>query len=314
MQKIRGRIVKSTGKICEIVLPDGVRINAVIKGNLRIKTFKSTNPIAVGDFVWVEYEKNDDKAFITEIDDRKNFIIRKSAKLSKQYQILAANIDQVFLMVTIENPKTTTTFIDRFLATAEAYSVPVIFLINKIDLYASELLQTELFFLKNLYESLGYGVVEMSVTKQINIKKVSVLAQNKVTLISGHSGTGKSSLIKMLIPNVEIETGHLSEYHRTGQNTTSASEMYRLPNGGYLIDTPGIKGFGLFNFKKSEIDHFFPEIFEIGRQCEFDDCTHTHEINCAVKQAVEEGKISITRYESYLDIYLDENDKYRKPF
>ncbi len=314
MQKVRGRVVKSTGKTYEVVTPDSVRIHAVIKGNLRIKTFKSTNPIAVGDFVWVEYEENDDKVFITEIDDRKNFIIRKSAKLSKQYQILAANIDQAFLMVTIENPKTTTTFIDRFLATAEAYCVPVILLINKIDLYTSESLQTELFFLKNLYQSLDYTVVMMSVTEQLNIKNVNELAQNKVTLISGHSGTGKSSLIKSLIPNVEIETGHLSEYYRAGQNTTSASEMYRLPNGGYLIDTPGIKGFGLVDFGKSEIAHFFPEIFEIGKKCEFDDCTHTHEINCAVKQAVEEGKISITRYESYLDIYLDENDKYRKPF
>ncbi|MCD6366314.1 MAG: ribosome small subunit-dependent GTPase A [Bacteroidales bacterium] len=310
----RGQVVKSTGKEYEIVVADGTKKTAVIKGNLRTKTFKSTNPVAIGDFVWIEFEDDDDKVFITGIDDRKNFIIRKSAKLSKQYQILAANIDQAFLMVTLENPKTSTTFIDRFLVTAEAYSVPVTLLFNKIDLYVSEALQDELFFLKSVYKSLGYGVVEMSVTEKINVDKVRKITENKVSLISGHSGTGKSSLIKELIPDIEIEIGDLSEYHRVGQNTTSFSQMYKLSQSGYLIDTPGIKGFGLFDFEKSEISHFFPEIFEIGKQCEFDDCTHTHERNCSVKEAVEEGVISITRYESYLDIYFDENEKYRKSF
>ncbi len=310
----RGLVVKSTGKEYEIVVADGTKKTAVIKGNLRTKTFKSTNPIAIGDFVWIEFENNDNQAFITAIDDRKNFIIRKSAKLSKQYQILAANIDMALLMVTLDNPRTSTTFIDRFLTTAEAYRVPVTLLFNKIDLYNSEVLQDELFFLKSMYKSLGYGVVELSVTEKINIDEVRKITKSKVSLISGHSGTGKSSLIKELIPDIEIEIGNLSEYHRVGQNTTSFSQMYELPQGGYLIDTPGIKGFGLFDFEKSEISHFFREIFEIGKQCEFNDCTHTHERNCAVKKAVEEGVISITRYESYLDIYFDENEKYRKPY
>ncbi len=314
MQRLKGRIVKSTGKEYEVVAAGGIKRNAVIKGNLRTKEFKSTNPVAIGDFVWIEFEENDDKAFITGIDDRKNFIIRKSAKLSKQYQILAANIDQAFLMVTLENPKTSTTFIDRFLATAEAYSVQVTLLFNKIDLYTSEALKDELFFLKSVYEQLGYGVVELSITERINIEQVEVIAKEKVSLISGHSGTGKSSLIKELIPGITIETGNLSDYHMSGQNTTSASEMYSLPVGGYLIDTPGIKGFGLFDFEKQEISHFFKEIFETGRQCDFDDCTHTHEHNCAVKKAVEDGIISFTRYQSYLDIYFDENEKYRKSY
>ncbi|MCF6185357.1 MAG: ribosome small subunit-dependent GTPase A [Bacteroidales bacterium] len=310
---MKGRIVKSTGKEYEVVTEAGIEKKAVIKGNLRIKTIKSTNPVAIGDFVWIEFEENDDKAFITEIADRKNFIIRKSAKLSKQYQILAANIDQAFLIITLENPKTSTLFIDRFLTTAVAYQVPVILLFNKIDLYVTGDLKDELFFMRNVYESLGYKVVEVSLTENINIAKVKTIAKNKVSLISGHSGTGKSSLIKSLIPGIQIEIGKLSKYHLIGQNTTSASEMYPLPNGGYLIDTPGIKGFGLFDFGKQEISHFFPEIFEVGRQCEFDNCTHTHERDCAVKQAIENGIISITRYESYLDIFFDENEKYRKP-
>ncbi|HIE16303.1 MAG TPA: ribosome small subunit-dependent GTPase A [Bacteroidales bacterium] len=313
MQK-KGRVIKSTGKEYEIVTTNGEKITAVIKGRLRINSFKSTNPIAIGDIVQVEVKDNNDKAFITGIEERKNFIIRKATKLSKQFQILAANIDQAFLMITFKNPRTSTTFTDRFLATAEAYRVPVILLFNKVDLLRSESLKEELFFLKNVYQSLGYSVIELSVTKGINIDVVKEKVKGKVSLLSGHSGTGKSSLIKALNFNINIEIGKLSRYHHSGQNTTSHSQMYQVFKNSYLIDTPGIKGFGLFDFKQHEIPHFFREIFETGRQCGFDDCTHTHERNCAVKQAVEEGRISITRYESYLDIFFDKNDKYRKPF
>ncbi len=309
-----GLIIKVTGKEYLVATSDGSKYKCVIKGSLRVKEFKATNPVAIGDYV--EFEWNEKKAlgYIRNIKERKNYIIRKSAKLSKQFQIIAANIDYAFLVVTLINPPTSTEFIDRFLATAEAYNIKAGLIFNKIDLYNTQELQDELFYLETVYKQIGYKVIKISVKENMNLNQVMESSRNKINLFTGHSGVGKSSLIKALIPDIEIKIGKLSEYHLKGKNTTSHSEMFELPYGGYLIDTPGIKGFGLYEFKKNEISHFFPEIFEIGHNCEFNDCTHTHEPGCAVKKAVSEGLIAPTRYESYLDIYLDENEKYRKPF
>ena len=315
-QKIKntGLVIKVTGKEYSVITDDKKIYKCVIKGNLRIKGFKATNPVAIGDSVEFEWDEEKGLGFITKILDRKNYIIRKATKLSRQFQIIAANIDQAFLVVTIINPPTHTKFIDRFLATAEAYGIPATIIFNKTDLYTTEELQEELFYLENVYKEIGYGVIKTSVTENVNIDEVREATKNKINLFTGHSGVGKSSLIKALIPDIEIKIGSLSEYHLKGKNTTSHSEMFELPYGGYLIDTPGIKGFGLYEFDKKELSHFFPEIFKIGRNCEFKDCTHTHEPGCAVKEAVEEGLIAFTRYESYLDIFFDEDDKYRKPF
>ena len=312
--KQEGLVIKVTGKEYLIKTDDNKKYKCVIKGNLRTKEFKATNPVAIGDIVEFEWDEEKNLGFIREIKDRKNYIIRKSAKLSKQFQIIAANIDRAFLVATLINPPTSTKFIDRFLATAEAYNIPATIIFNKIDLYTTDELQEDLFFLENVYKEIGYDVIKISVKENKNLDEVIEATKNKINLFTGHSGVGKSSLIKALIPGIEIKIGSLSEYHLKGKNTTSHSEMFELPYGGYLIDTPGIKGFGLYEFKKEELSHFFPEIFRIGQNCEFNDCTHTHEPGCAVKQAVEEGLIAYTRYESYLDIFFDENEKYRKPF
>ncbi len=312
--KQEGLVIKVTGKEYLIKTKDHKKYKCVIKGNLRTKEFKATNPVAIGDIVEFEWDEEKNLGFIREIKDRKNYIIRKSAKLSKQFQIIAANIDRAFLVATLINPPTSTEFIDRFLATAEAYNIPATIIFNKIDLYTTDELQEDLFFLENVYKEIGYDVIKISVKENKNLEEVREATKNKINLFTGHSGVGKSSLIKALIPGIEIKIGNLSEYHLKGKNTTSHSEMYELPYGGYLIDTPGIKGFGLYEFKKEELSHFFPEIFRIGQNCEFNDCTHTHEPGCAVKAAVEEGLIAYTRYESYLDIFFDENEKYRKPF
>ncbi len=309
-----GLVIKVTGKEYLVSTNDGSKYKCVIKGSLRVKEFKATNPVAIGDYVEFEWDESKELGYIRNIKERKNYIIRKSAKLSKQFQIIAANIDHAFLVVTLINPPTSTEFIDRFLATAEAYNIRAGLIFNKIDLYDTQELQDELFYLETVYKQIGYDVLKISVKENINLEQVIEITKNKINLFTGHSGVGKSSLIKALIPDIEIKIGNLSEYHLKGKNTTSHSEMFEFPYGGYLIDTPGIKGFGLYEFKKNEISHFFPEIFEIGRNCEFNDCTHTHEPGCAVKKAVEEGLIAPTRYESYLDIYFDENEKYRKPF
>jgi ribosome biogenesis GTPase len=311
---LEGLVIKVTGKEYLVKTQDAKKYMCVIKGSLRVKDFKATNPVAIGDIVSFEWNEEKKLGFIKDIKERRNYIIRKSAKLSKQFQIIAANIDQAFLVATLINPPTSTEFIDRFLATAEAYNIPATIIFNKIDLYTTKELQEDLFFLENVYKEIGYNVLKISVKENINLDQVQEATKNKINLFTGHSGVGKSSLIKALIPDIEIKIGNLSHYHLKGKNTTSHSEMFELPYGGYLIDTPGIKGFGLYEFKKEELSHFFPEIFKIGRNCEFNNCTHTHEPGCAVKKAVEEGIIAYTRYESYLDIFFDENEKYRKPF
>lgn len=284
-----------------------------VKGNFRLRGIRSTNPVAVGDHV--EFIASEDgTGLISEVKDRRNYIIRKASNLSKQSHILAANVDQVLLLVTISHPETSTTFIDRFLASAEAYRIPVILLFNKTDLYdATESHQAKQ--LMTLYHSLGYECMACSVLKDEGLNSLQSILKDKTTLLSGNSGVGKSTLLNYLIPGLNVRTEEISEAHDTGQHTTTFSEMYDLPTGGSLIDTPGIKGFGTFDFEREEVSHYFREIFQIGQECRFDNCTHTHEPHCAVRTALEEGRIAPSRYTSYLSMLEDkEEDRYRKAY
>ena len=281
-------------------------VSADIKGNMRLQNIRSTNPVVVGD--WVEV---DEQGWITEIYDRKNYIVRKSTNLSKQTHILAANIDLAILMVTITNPVTTTTFIDRFLATAEAYEVPICMIFNKIDLY-NEAEKQQLQALMNLYQKIGYTCYALSCLDCEDVKgELMALLSHKITLLSGHSGVGKSSFINALSGETAAKVGDLSRVHHKGMHTTTFSQMYHLTNDIRIIDAPGIKGFGSVDMKKEEITHYFKDIFQYAQQCRFSDCSHTHEAHCAVLQAVKNGDIALSRYESYLNMLTDENEKYR---
>ena len=295
---------------------DGTERNCKIKGNLRLKGFRCTNPVAVGDNVEIEV-KEDGTAFIRSILPRRNYIIRRASNLSREFQILAANLDMAVLVVTLINPETSTVFIDRFLATAEAYNVPVTIVFNKIDLLAEpedrELLEAVIY----LYRSIGYTVVPMSVITGEGLDLLRNELQGKTALFSGNSGVGKSSIINLLVPDAKLKVGDISEVHHTGMHTTTFSEMLDIPgdNAGHIIDTPGVKGFGTIDFEKSEVAHFFPEIFKVSKECKYNNCTHTHEPGCAVRNAVEQNHISQSRYNSYLSIMEDTDpDKYRKPF
>ena len=286
-----------------------------IKGNFRIRGIRSTNPIAVGDFVEIQ-TLADGTNWITEIEDRKNYIIRRSTNLSKESHILAANIDQVALIVTINHPETSTIFIDRFLATCEAYRVPAILIFNKIDLMNEEE-SARIDELQDLYESIGYKTLAISAISLQNTEyrvqntDLFSLLEGKVTLLSGNSGVGKSTLLNALFGKEMTRTGKISDAHDKGMHTTTFSEMYFLPNGA-IIDTPGIKGFGSIDMQREEVGHYFPEIFRVGRECRFDNCTHTHEPGCAVQEALIKGNIAISRYESYLSLLGDtEESKYR---
>ena len=271
---------------------------------------KSTNPITVGDHVDIELEQNEENAIITNIHDRKNYIIRKSVNLSKQTHIIAANIDQVFLLVTLKEPQTFTSFIDRFLATAEAYSIPAVLLFNKLDIYNKELLE-EKQELQQIYRSIGYDCLDVSAIDNINLNKLKKIMQGCVNMFSGHSGVGKSTLINKIAPGLELKTAEISTQHKQGQHTTTFAEMFELPFGGYIIDTPGIKGFGVVDFEEDEVGDYFPEIFNLKNQCKFNNCLHTNEPNCAIKEAVEEGQIAFSRYRSYLQILAGEDENYR---
>lgn len=289
-------------------MDDGSDAECHIKGNFRIRGIRSTNPVAVGDFVEVQ-TLTDGTKWITEIEDRKNYIIRKSTNLSKESHILAANIDQVALIVTINHPATSTTFIDRFLATCEAYRVRAILIFNKIDLLTDEEL-AQLADLRALYESIGYETVELSAIS-LQPSVILPLLEGKTTLLSGNSGVGKSTLLNALFGREMTRTGKISDAHDKGMHTTTFSEMYFLPNGR-IIDTPGIKGFGTIDFEKEEVSHYFREIFKVGRDCRFGNCTHTHEPGCAVQEALITGDIAISRYESYLSMLNDTTEgKYR---
>ena len=311
----KGIVIKSTGSWYTVKTEEGNLIESRIKGNLRLKGIRSTNPIAVGDHVELTETKEDNNAFsqlvglIYKIDPRKNYIIRKSPNLSKESHIIAANIDQAFLVVTIQFPETTTTFIDRFLVSSEAYRIPCHLIFNKIDLYNAEQIST-MNSLIEIYELVGYQCLKMSAKNETGIEELKLMMTNKTNVFSGHSGVGKSTIINSLQPEMNIKTGIISEAHFSGKHTTTNSEMYELDFGGYIIDTPGIKGFGVLEMEKEEISHYFPEIFRLLNECQFYNCTHTHEPQCAVKKSVSEGKIAISRYNSYLGL-LEGEEKYR---
>ena len=301
---MRGLVIKSTGSSYIVRLDDGSDVECHIKGNFRIRGIRSTNPVAVGDFVEVE------DGWIRDVVDRSNYIIRRSTNLSKESHILAANIDQVALIVTVNHPVTSTTFIDRFLATCEAYRVRAILIFNKIDLLTDEEL-AQLAELRALYESIGYETLAICAKDLQNTDLLSLL-QGKTTLLSGNSGVGKSTLLNALFGREVTRTGKISDAHDKGMHTTTFSEMYFLPDGGAVIDTPGIKGFGTIDFEREEVSHYFREIFCVSRDCRFGNCTHTNEPGCAVQEKIITGDIAISRYESYLSLLGDcDEGKYR---
>lgn len=309
-----GLVIRNTGSSYFVAAENGQTIECKIKGNFRLKDIRTTNPVAVGDNVTIKVNP-DHTAFITEIHPRKNYIIRRASNLSKESHILAANLDQVFLIGTLTQPFTSTTFIDRFLATSEAYNVPAVLVINKVDLLTDPEDQELLQMVTDLYTTIGYKVVHTSAKTGEGVEELRSLLTNKITLLSGNSGVGKSSLINDILPDINLRTGDISHIHHTGMHTTTFSEMVPLPQGGYIIDTPGVKGFGTIDFERAEVGHYFPEIFEMSRNCRYNNCTHTHEPGCAVREAVQNSLISQSRYASYLSI-LDDSDpeKYRKPF
>ena len=308
---MRGLVIKSTGSSYIVRLDDGSDVECRIKGNFRIRGIRSTNPVAVGDFVEIV------EGWITDVLPRRNYIIRKATNLSKESHILAANIDQVALIVTVNHPATSTTFIDRFLATCEAYRVRAILIFNKIDLL-TDAERERLTELRELYESVGYETLALSAKNLTEKDDLLRILQGRVTLLSGNSGVGKSTLLNALLGYEVARTGQISDVHNTGMHTTTFSEMYCLsdeggqPTQGWLIDTPGIKGFGTIDFEREEVSHYFPEIFAAGRECRFGNCTHTNEPGCAVQDQLITGEIALSRYESYLSILNDATEgKYR---
>lgn len=310
---MRGFVIKNTGSWYTVRTEDGQTVECKIKGNFRLKGIRSTNPVAVGD--WVEILCNKEgTAFITSIADRRNYIIRKSSNLSKQSHIIAANIDQAFLVVTVNYPATSTTFIDRFLASAEAYRVPVVLVFNKNDILSEEELHYQDMMMQ-LYDTIGYECVAISAHSDSCKEQLYPLLKDKITLFSGNSGVGKSTLLNKLIPGVSLRTSEISDAHNTGMHTTTFSEMLPLPVGGWAIDTPGIKGFGTFDMEPEEICGYFKEIFSFSKDCRFSNCTHTHEPGCAVRKALEEHYIAESRYASYLSMLDDkEEGKYREAY
>ena len=314
---MHGLVVRNTGSWYTVRADDGSMIECKVKGNFRLKGIRSTNPVAIGDRVEFAPQP-DNTALITSIDERKNYIIRKSTNLSKQSHILAANLDQCFLFVTISHPTTSTTFIDRFLATAEAYSIPVTIIFNKIDLY-DEADREYLEGMIRLYETIGYKCMAVSLMTGDGMEQIQAELQGKVTLLSGNSGVGKSTFINYLMPDLNLKTSEISDAYNTGKHTTTFSEMYEIGEQegerSYIIDTPGIKGFGTFNMEREEVGHYFKEIFHFSQDCRFNNCTHTHEPGCAVLAAVERHDISESRYNSYLSMLDDENEeKYRSGY
>lgn len=312
---MKGLVIKNTGSWVTVRLEDGSgTVNCKMRGVLRLKGMRCTNPVAVGDIVQVE-EKGGDSPVVGAIEPRRNYIIRRASNLSKEFQIIAANLDQAVLVVTLTNPVTSTTFIDRFLATAKAYQVPAMLAFNKVDLLTTEDLQYQLNELTSLYRSIGYPVVNMSAATGAGADDLRDLLAGKMSLLSGNSGVGKSSIINLLIPDAHVRVGDVSHTHHKGMHTTTFSELLDLPGGGAIIDTPGVKAFGTIDFERAQVAHYFPEIFKISADCRFNNCTHTHEPGCAVLAAVEHGEISMSRYTSYLSILEeDPNNKYRKPF
>lgn len=310
---MQGLVIKNTGSWYTVKTNNGDFINCKIKGNFRLKGIRSTNPIAVGDNVDIVLNQ-EGTAFITHICERRNYIIRKSQNLSKQSHIIAANVDQALLIVTVNHPQTSTIFIDRFLATAEAYSVPVVLVFNKNDILTDEERHYQEMMVK-LYSNIGYTCLIISATTGQGIEELTPLLQGKITLLSGNSGVGKSTLINRILPDANLRTSAISDAHNTGMHTTTFSEMIEMPNDGYLIDTPGIKGFGTFDIEPEELTSYFRDIFHFSKNCRFNNCTHTHEPGCAVLEAVKEHYISESRYQSYVSMLTDKDEnKYREAY
>ncbi len=314
----KGIVIKSTGSWYTVETEYGEKFECKIKGKFRIKDIKSTNPIAVGDKVefTVQSSTNDNKeqniGLISGIEDRKNYIIRRSQNLSKQSHIIAANIDQAVLVVTLFYPVTTTTFIDRYLASAEAYRIPVLIVFNKNDRLTDDQ-KKALNSIIDIYTKIGYSCITTSATTLFGIENLKNALKNKINVVNGHSGVGKSTLINILEPGLNLKTMDISDFHNTGKHTTTFTTLYKLSFGGYIIDTPGIKAFGMLEMEAWEISHYFPEIFKISHDCQYNNCSHTHEPGCAVKVAVKNGKIAVSRFISYLGL-LETDEKYRPAF
>lgn len=310
---MKGFVIKNTGSWYSVKTDDGKVVECKIKGNFRLKGIRSTNPVAVGDQVEIALNQ-EGTAFITHIDERRNYIIRKSQNLSKQSHIIAANVDQAFLIVTVNYPQTSTTFIDRFLASAEAYSVPVVLVFNKRDILSDDERHYQQSMV-HLYETIGYECREISAATGEGVEGLHKLLKGKITLLSGNSGVGKSTLINQILPEANLRTAEISDAHNTGMHTTTFSEMLELPESGYIIDTPGIKGFGTFDMEPEELTSYFREIFHFSKDCKFSNCTHTHEPGCAVLKALEDHYIAQSRYQSYLGMLEDKDEnKYREAY
>lgn len=308
-----GLVVRNTGSWYTVKTDDGRMVDSKIKGNFRLKGIRSTNPVAVGDRVEI-VENAEGTAFITAISDRRNYIIRKSPNLSKQSHIIAANVDQALLVVTVNRPQTSTTFIDRFLASAEAYRIPVVLVFNKTDLLTDDERRYQEMVIA-LYENIGYECREISAATGSGVDELWKMLAGRITVLSGNSGVGKSTLINSLLPGVNLRTAEISDAHNTGMHTTTFSEMLPLPDGGYIIDTPGIKGFGTFDIEPEELTGYFRDIFHFSRDCRFSNCTHRHEPGCAVLRALEDHYIAESRYQSYLSMLDDKDEnKYREAF
>ena len=310
---MKGLVIKNTGSWYLVRTDEGKDVECKVKGRFRLQGIRATNPVAVGDRVRISLNR-EGTGFIEEIEDRKNYIIRRASNLSKQSHILAANLDQCMLIVTVNYPETSTTFIDRFLASAEAYQVPMKLLFNKVDAYDADELRY-LDALVALYESIGYPCYRLSAVEGTGVDSVRRLLRGNITLFAGNSGVGKSTLINALLPGSAARVGEISAYHNKGMHTTPFSEMYPVEGGGYVIDTPGVKGFGTFDMEVGEIGHYFPEIFRFSAQCRYGDCTHRNEPGCAVRRAVEEHYVSESRYASYLSMLEDKDEsKYRPAY
>lgn len=306
----KGVVIKSTGRHYKVLTEAGDIYDCTIRGKLRTREFEITNPVAVGDNIIFTKEPEKGVGVIKEVLDRRNYILRKASNLSKQSQIIAANIDQALLMITIVLPETPVEFIDRFLITAEAYRVPAKIIINKMDLYKEDDLE-KLGYIQSMYEKIGYECIRLSLKENQNMDQIVALLKDKTSLISGNSGVGKTTLLNTLHPGLDLKTGEISDYHKQGKHITTFPEMHRMPFGGFVIDTPGIRGFGIVDMERNEIYHFFREIFAVSKDCRYNNCLHLDEPGCAVVEAVKKGDIDFLRYRSYLNIMEGDNRKYR---